>query len=75
MRSGAFFVRNMMNNDNDNSTAYGQTFQLRLPGNRLRCQCGHRVHAGDFDVFEGERMVRAVCPRCFELLLELETRW
>lgn len=36
---------------------------LRLPGNRLRCACGHQLTAHDFNIIE-PRLVRAVCSRC-----------
>ena len=57
--------------DNDSATS-GQAFDLRLPGRRLRCACGHWITSHDFDVFGDGRFVRAVCPRCHDVLLELE---
>jgi hypothetical protein len=70
-------IKAMTTNDTNNSgsTVYGSTFQLRVPGGRLRCACGRSVRASDFEVFEQDRMVRAVCPHCFNLMFEFEARW
>jgi hypothetical protein len=49
-------------------------FELRLPGNRLRCSCcGQRVSAYAFDVI-GPGLIRAVCTHCHEDLLTIEMR-
>ena len=44
---------------------------LRLPGCRLRCVCGHQLTAHDFDIVE-PRLVRAVCSRCHTDLVIIE---
>jgi hypothetical protein len=61
--------------DDDEPVARGQRFEIRLPGRRLRCQCGHWLSGYDFSVFEDEHHVRAVCSQCHETLFELETGW
>jgi hypothetical protein len=48
-----------------------QHFDLRLPGRRLRCACGHQLTAHDFDILE-PKLVRAVCSRCHADLIVIE---
>ena len=56
------------------SYSRGLHFELRLPGNRLRCGCcGYRVSAHAFDVVEPS-FIRAVCTHCHEDLLTIEMR-
>jgi len=59
--------------NNDTSSRAEQHFELRLPGRRLRCDCGHRLAAYDFDIIEPHR-VRAICSRCHHDLFTLEIR-
>jgi hypothetical protein len=56
------------------SHSRGTRFELRLPGNRLRCDCcGHRVSAHAFGVIEAG-LIRAVCTHCHNDLLAIEPR-
>jgi len=56
------------------SYSRGPHFELRLPGNRLRCRCcGHTVSAYAFDVIE-PGFIRAVCTHCCEELITIEIR-
>jgi hypothetical protein len=56
------------------SYSRGAHFELRLPGNRLRCGgCGRPVSAYAFDVIE-PGFVRAVCAHCHEDLIAIEMR-
>jgi hypothetical protein len=58
---------------NNDVMAREQRFELRLPGRHLRCDCGHRLAAYDFDIIEPHR-VRAICSRCHHDLFTLEIR-
>jgi hypothetical protein len=49
-----------------------QKFEVRLPGQRLRCSCGHRLAAYDFYVDE-PHSARAVCSNCHVELLIIES--
>jgi hypothetical protein len=56
------------------SYSHGLHFELRLPGNRLRCNCcGHTVSAHAFDAIEPS-FIRAVCTHCCADLLTIEMR-
>jgi len=56
------------------SYSRGLHFELRLPGNRLRCACcGRQVNAHAFDVIE-PGLIRAVCTHCHEDLIAIEMR-
>jgi hypothetical protein len=48
-----------------------QKLEVRIPGQRLRCACGHRIGGGDFYPNENG-CVRAVCTRCHAELLVVE---
>jgi hypothetical protein len=67
---------NPMTNAKAGPSSYSRRahFELRLPGNRLRCGgCGHRVSAHAFDVIE-PGLIRAVCTHCHEDLITIEMR-
>jgi len=56
------------------SYSRGPHFELRLPGNRLRCDCcGHQISAHAFDVVE-PGFIRAVCTNCCADLITIEMR-
>jgi len=56
------------------SYSRGPKFELRLPGNRLRCGCcGRQVSAHAFDVIE-PGFIRAVCTHCHADLITIEMR-
>ena len=46
---------------------------IRVPERRLRCSCGHCLTAHDFDITK-PHLVRAVCQRCHNDLVVIETR-
>jgi hypothetical protein len=48
-----------------------QKFEARLPGRKLRCDCGRRLAAHDFYIDE-PHLVRVVCPACHAELLIIE---
>jgi hypothetical protein len=45
--------------------------EVRIPGPRLRCGCGHVLTAHDLDIIE-PHLVRAVCTRCHNDLIVIE---
>jgi hypothetical protein len=45
-----------------------QNFEVRLPSRGLRCDCGYRLSAHDFEVAEPCHL-RAVCSHCHADLL------
>ncbi len=45
-----------------------RNFEIRLPGRGLRCDCGYRLSAHDFEVAEPCHL-RAVCSHCHVDLL------
>jgi hypothetical protein len=45
-------------------------FEVRLPGRRLRCACGHELETYDFELV-GPETIRAICACCHRGLIEL----
>jgi hypothetical protein len=45
-----------------------QRFEARLPGRRLRCECGRQLQAYDFELLEPGTL-RAVCSCCHREML------